>query len=123
MACLPCFKDNISCGNDLLIIAATLAPGIDIKWVLTTPQGAEYSAETITDNNGNFTIDVTALPEGLLNPYAGLFTLEVFEQDAYQCNQLTWNDSAYCTPYTCISFDIVNGNNVKNSLGCPCDLI
>ena len=22
-----------------------------------------------------------------------------------------------------ISFDIVNGNNVKNSLGCPCDLI
>ncbi len=85
--------------------------------------GAKYSGEVTTNENGNFTIPVSALPDGLLNPYAGIFTLTVQANDAYQCNSSTWNDSAYCDSYTCISFDVRNGDHVKNTLGCPCELI
>jgi hypothetical protein len=120
MACEPCYSDYISCGNETLLVAGTLPADSDYIWILTAPNGAKYSDEVTTDANGNFEIDVSTLPEGLLNPYAGLFTLEVVANDAYQCNEITWNDSAYCDSYTCISFDVRNGDHVKNTLGCPC---
>ena len=123
MACTKCFQDYISCGNETIIVTGTLTANTAYKWVLTTPQGAKYSADVTTDNNGNFTITVADLPDGLLNPYAGDFTLEVFDNTAYQCGPATWNDSAYCEPYTCIQFDVPNGDHIKNTLGCPCDLL
>lgn len=122
IACLPCFKDYISCGNDIITVVGTLTADADYKWILTN-KGAKYSGDVTTDSNGNFSITVADLPEGLLNPYAGEFTLTVVADDAYQCNSATWNDSAYCTAYDCINFEVVNGDHVKNTLGCPCDLL
>lgn len=121
--CTPCFKDYISCGNEQLFVTGSLEPDAAYVWILTTPMGAKYSGEVTTNENGNFVIPVSALPEGLLNPYAGEFTLTVRANDAYQCNSSTWNDSAYCDSYTCISFEVVNGDHVKNTLGCPCELL
>jgi hypothetical protein len=82
--------------------------------------GAKYSGYVTTDTSGFFLIDTSLFPNGLLNPYAGEFTLEVTGEDAYLCASSTWNDSAYCTPYKCINFDVKNGNAGKNILGCPC---
>ena len=121
--CIPCYKDYISCGLTQLHVIGRLVASSAYTWVLTTPQGAKYSAEITTDTAGAFTIDVAALPEGLLNPYAGIFTLTVKNNDAYDCNGSTWNDSAYCEKYDCISFEVVNGDEIKNTLGCPCELI
>jgi len=121
--CTPCFQDYISCGNDTILVAATLEASTAYKWILTAPSGAKYSGDVTTDTNGNFLIYTADLPNGLLNPYAGMFTLTVLADDAYQCTSVTWNDSAYCDSYSCISFEVVNGDHVKNTLGCPCELI
>lgn len=122
MACLPCFKDYISCGNEILQVNGSLEQSTSYIWNIEN-KGAKYSGEVTTDTSGKFTIDVTELPEGLLNPYAGTFELTVKANDAYGCSNQTWNDSAYCDPYDCIIFEVVNGTEVKNTLGCPCDLL
>lgn len=120
--CIPCYADFISCGNTQLFVIATLDADTAYKWVLTN-KGAKYSGDVTTDANGNFIIPVSELPDALLNPYAGPFVLTVLADDAYQCSTITWNDSAYCDSYTCIEFEVLNGNFVKNTLGCPCELI
>ncbi len=122
MACLPCLKDWISCGNDEIIVTGTLAANTAYIWQLEN-KGAKYSGDVTTDANGNFTILVSELPNGLLNPYAGIFELTVVADDAYQCTSSTWNDSAYCNSYDCINFEVVNGTAIKNTLGCPCELL
>lgn len=116
--CIPCYQDHISCGNETITVLGLLAADTEYKWILTN-KGAKYSGIVITDTDGSFIIDVSTLPDGLLNPYAGIFTLEVVTADDY-CIQGTWNDSAYCEPYTCISFEVINGTDVKNTLGCAC---
>lgn len=121
--CIPCYKDYISCGLETIYIIGRLTASAAFTWVLTTPQGAKYSGEVTTDTAGQFIILPANLPDGLLNPYAGTFTLTVYGNDAYDCNGSTWNDSAYCDAYDCISFEVVNGDQVKNTLGCPCELI
>lgn len=118
--CTRCYSDYISCGNDVLSVVSALEPNANYIWVITTSQGAKYSGAVTTDAQGHFEIDVTTLPEGLLNPYAGLFVLTVVAADAYQCNTETWNDLEGCDSYTCIEFDVVNGDQIKNTLGCPC---
>ena len=122
MACLPCFKDWISCGNTQLFITGTLAANTAYIWQLEN-KGAIYSGEVTTNVNGNFVVPISELPNGLLNQYAGPFQLSVVANDAYQCSSSTWNNSAYCTAYDCIIFEVVNGTAVKNTLGCPCELL
>lgn len=117
--CTPCYKDYISCGLDEIIVTGTLVADTAYKWIITN-KGAKFSADITTDANGNFIIDVSLLPPGFLNPYAGSFVLNVVANDAYQCSSATFNDSAYCTPYSCIEFEVSNGTHVKNTLGCPC---
>lgn len=120
--CTTCFKDWISCGNTVLLVAAILEADTAYIWVLEN-KGAKYSGEVTTNADGMFTITVADLPDALLNPYAGTFTLTVLANDAYQCSTEVWNDSAYCDSYTCIEFEVVNGTAVKNTLGCPCELM
>jgi len=125
MACLPCFKDYISCGNDTIAVVGNLTKSTLYTWVLTN-KGVKYSGEVTTDEiDGTFIIDVSSLPDGLLNPYAGTFELAVFigEGSGAICEPAKWNDSAYCDPYDCIVFEVVNGTAVKNTIGCPCDLL
>lgn len=115
--CTPCFSDWINCGIDQIFVYGTLIAETDYTWILTTPQDAKYTGTVTTDADGNFVLDASDLPDGLLNPYAGVFTLEA---QSGICTPATWNDSAYCESYTCISFDVRNGNALKNTLGCPC---
>lgn len=131
MACELCYNDYISCGNDTIHITGTLTANTDYWWIITTPSGSKYEGDETTDADGYFTIDISDtntnnIPPGLFNPYAGIFTLEVIlktDNDILKCNAACWNDSAYCDKYCCISFEVVNGNQVKNNIGCPCDLI
>lgn len=120
MACDKCFKDWISCGNTEIFIKGIL-PGlsVDYTWYLKN-KGAVYTAGFTTDNDGHFTIPVSELPDGLLNPYAGLFQLTVNLAGTTCTPDELWNDSAYCEPYDCIEFEVINGTGVKNTLGCDC---
>ena len=122
MACLPCFKDWISCGNDDIIVKGTLNPTTDYTWVLKN-KGAVYTGGFTTDAEGNFSIPVSELPNGLLNPYAGIFQLTVNLFGDSCTEDQVWNNSAYCDPYDCIQFEVVNGTSIKNTIGCPCELL
>jgi hypothetical protein len=115
MACTTCFKDWIHCGETSLQVNATLIPNTNYTWILTTSQGAKYTGSVTTDEDGHFVFEEPV--SGLFNPYQGIFTLEV---QTSNCNPATFNDSAYCEPYTCIEFEAVNGNGGKNVIGCPC---
>ncbi len=117
MACVICYKDYISCGLEGILINGTLLPDTDYTWIITSPSGAKYSGLVTTDENGQFVIDTSTFPDMMLNPYAGLFVLEV---QTSICEPAMWNDSAYCDPYTCIEFEARAGNHSKNSLGCEC---
>lgn len=120
--CIPCYKDFISCGVDTLHVIGRLAASTAYTWTITN-KGAKYSGTITTDTAGAFTIDVTDLPAALLNPYAGSFVLTVKGMGAYDCDNATWNDSAYCEPYNCIDFEVLNGTFTKNTLGCPCEIM
>ena len=122
MACTLCYKDWISCGNEQLFITGTLAASTAYIWILRNKESI-YSGSATTNVNGNFVIPVSELPLGLLNPYSGTFELSVVADDAYQCSTVIWNNSAYCTKYDCITFEVVNGTADKNTLGCPCELL
>ncbi len=115
MACTTCFKDWIGCNETVINVQGSLLPETDYTWLLTSPQGAKYLGTVTTDEDGFFVL-VEPLA-GLFNPYAGIFTLEV---QTANCTPSTWNDSAYCDPYTCIEFEVKNGNSGKNVIGCPC---
>lgn len=117
MACTTCYSDYISCGVETIEVKGTLLPDTDYTWILTSPTGAKYSGDVTTDADGKFELDVTSLPDDLLNPYAGIFTLQVQTAD---CSPASWNDSAYCDKYDCIQFVAVSGNYVKATLGCGC---
>lgn len=117
MACQTCYKDWISCGNEALVINGTLIPETEYTWILTHANGAKYLGSTTTDGDGYFVIPYSEFPAGFFNPYAGPFQLEV---QTGHCAPALWNDSAYCDSYTCIEFEVKNGNGDKNTIGCPC---
>jgi hypothetical protein len=115
MACTTCYKDWIHCGETSIEVLATLLPETNYTWILTSAQGAKYLGAVKTDADGHFLIEEPV--EGLFNPYAGFFTLEV---QTGNCSKDTFNNSAYCEPYSCIEFESINGNGGKNTIGCPC---
>lgn len=120
--CNPCYNDFISCGLTTLNVIGRLVANAPYTWTITN-KDRKYSGSITTNTAGGFTIPVSEFPEGLLNPYAGSFVLSVKNTDAYDCNGSTWNNSAYCTPYDCIEFEVLTGTFVKNTLGCPCEII
>lgn len=114
MSCERNFCDWIACGQDSIAVNATLQPSTQYTWFITAGNKAKYSGTVETDADGHFII--TGLPNGLLNPYAGVFILNV----GTGCNAAVFNDSAYCDPFDTISFEVVNGSTDKNTLGCEC---
>jgi hypothetical protein len=118
MSCTTCYKDWISCGVTTVQVRGKLLPNTSYTWVLTTPQGAKYTADITTNADGFF--EVVEPVAGLFNPYAGPFTLEVMED---YCAMVSWNSSAYCDSYSCIEFEVKSGDANKNTIGCPCELL
>jgi ABC-type branched-subunit amino acid transport system permease subunit len=101
-----------------LELTAGLTPDTEYYWVIQK-NNRIYQAKATTDGTGKLVIDCSTLPAGLLNAYAGFFTLEIRSGSDYlSIVNLTINTVAY----TCIlmSFVEVEGeagiNNVLNSV-------
>ena len=114
MDCSSIFEDYISNCQDVLSVFANLTPSVIYKWVITAPNGAEYSGELEAGADGSLQIDVTDLPPGLLNQYAGKFILQIFDSP-YQCRKVNFNMAG---SYDAIAFTVSPGTNPKTSLGC-----
>lgn len=113
------FKDYISNCQDYITVNVVLDPATEYKWVITDKFSKAYSGLFTTDADGHFDIPVTDLPEGLLNNYAGTFTLEVWTVEGVygetQCQKIPLPIAKY---YDSIQFEVHGGTNEKNNLGC-----
>jgi len=81
-------------------------------WKVTDKFGNEYTGEAESDGY-RLPIDISELPDGLLNKYAGQFLVEVFEDIARE-KRVPLLMSRY---YDGVTFDVRQTNGNKDGLG------
>ncbi len=111
MVCPPCYQDYISKCSTTLTINAGLTADTDYRYRITDKFGI-YEGDFSTDGEGLGIIDLSDLPEGLFNPHAGFFQLNVLSTEN-ELQTLSIDE----TDYTCIEFNVVEGNHTKTYLG------
>lgn len=84
MLCQKSLVTSIACCGTQLILKAGLANNTSYFWVITCKRtGIIYQRQVTTNNSGDLIIDLTALPDGLIHKYAGLFELRIKEGPNY----------------------------------------
>jgi hypothetical protein len=104
-ACATCFDAILQSCPEAIIIDAGLSPNTEYYWVIKSKTGKIYQRKVSTNSAGRLTIDASVLPNGLLNSYAGTFTLEIREgadylsvvpiaigEDEYECILISFSD-------------------------------
>ena len=109
MSCTTCYKDYISCGIDAIVLSTGVTEITDYSVVITTPTGAKYGKTYTSNIFGDVTIPFTDFPTGLFNPYSGPFLLNI---------DIGCDDFLFCDYYKYFQFEMVNGNQGKNTLIC-----
>ena len=109
MACSPVYKTYINCGVDDIVLSFGLTPAAVYNVAIETPTGSKYFFEKTVDAFGDITLPISDFPAALFNPYAGPFVVGIEEG----CDQLI-----LCDYYGYIQFEVLNGNQAKNTLTC-----
>ncbi len=114
MPCSTCFEITLqSCPATIELIGG-LDPSTEYFWVIRTKTGKVYQRKATTNGSGKLSIDTSMLPDGMLNPYAGSFQLEIREGGNYlNIVPLSLNDENY----TCVllSFAELEGDEGINT--------
>jgi hypothetical protein len=117
--CSNTFSDFLVRCPDSIKVNSYLDPTTEYKWVITDKFQKQHSGYSTTDADGHFEIPVDDLPDGLLNQYAGDFTLEIFATTGVygqeQCNKV---QIPIAKNYDSIVFHVKAGTSVKENLGC-----
>lgn len=113
--CSDAFYDYLVDCDETLRVNAVFIPTTQYTWVITDKFGNEYSGSVTTDADGQMDIEVADLPEGLLNPYSGTFTLRI------QDTECQWLPLKMMKVYDSVVFEVKGGTRSKNSLGCEVD--
>jgi hypothetical protein len=110
MSCSSCFEVFLKQCPATIEVTAGLTPSTDYFWVIQR-NNRVYQKKVTTDGTGKLVIDTTDLPDGLLNAYAGSFTLQIRDGANYP-NVVTLNT------YTCIlmTFTDTEGDAGTNNL-------
>lgn len=118
MSCSEVFRDFLArCPDRIrLHIIVPVLPYAGYSWIITDKFGSQYTGTLLQDDDGYF-IDIDDLPAGLLNEYAGTFTLEVLRNDQ-ECKPLPFLIAKY---HDKIEFHVEPGNRIKDNLGCEID--
>lgn len=82
----------------------------EYKVIIKHPNGATYSSTKTSDAFGDITIHVSEFPANMFNPYAGVFSVKI---DTGTCDPFL-----FCDEYRYIEFEVLNGNEEKNTLTC-----
>lgn len=78
VSCDTCFEVLIGDCLDDINLSLGLTPSTTFFFRLLDKWGAEYDFSQATDGSGDFTLDQSQLPDGLINQYAGEFWLETY---------------------------------------------
>ena len=114
--CPACYLAEIpNCANTINV-SAGLANGIyTVAFVDKFSNKHLVTAEAI---DGVLSIDVADLPPYLLNPYAGVFDIQVFEVGGCEALELTIDEVAY----TCIQIQVIQTTGGDNDVATiPCE--
>lgn len=115
MNCLDnSFHDYICKCADTILFNVNVDPGADYHYVITDKFGNKFSADITSDGDGQISIPVNQLPEGLFTQYSGTFSFELYM------------DNTLCTPvllnmkrkYREALFHVEPGNFEKSNVGC-----
>lgn len=115
MSCKCCFEDFIChCVpyDDVITINTALIPGQALSWVITDKFENEYQGDITVEDDGTVDIPIAALPDGLLNQFAGSFKIQLFDG----CKAIPF---PLAQNYDCIVIDVKGGSREKNTIGCP----
>ena len=109
MACANCYTDYISCGVESIVFNSGIEAVATYNVIIKTPQNATYRITTDSNAFGDITLPVNLYPEQLFNPYAGMFSLWI---------ENGCEDHLFCDYYKYLQFEILSGNDGKNTLTC-----
>lgn len=109
MSCSNCYKDYINCGVTEIVISTDVAAATEYNVIITAPSGAKYKRVVTSDVFGDITIPLNTFPTNLFNPYAGAFTIHI---------DIGCDDLLFCDYYKYFQFEVVNGDEGKNTLSC-----
>lgn len=115
--CNICFTDYLIQCSEVINVFAKLTANTVYQWVIEDKFSRQYAGTFETDADGFWQIPVADLPEGLLNEYAGSFTLKVYD-DPYGINCNEPVSFTVAQTFDCITFNVRAGNREKNNLGC-----
>lgn len=114
--CNTCFEDYVcKCipYNDVLTIN-TFVPAGTYTFLITDKFGNKYTGDATRNADGTLEIAIAHLPDGLINPFSGQFTIQIFDNET--CNSPV--PLPLVRNYDCITIEAVGGNSDKSNIGC-----
>jgi hypothetical protein len=111
--CDTCYEAKIDSCAETIMLDAGLEPSTDYIVIIKDKFNSTFKLAVTSGVDGKLEFNTSALPVGLLNPFAGAFTLTV--QLAEEC---TDTELTLCeTQYTCVAItvnDVVQGDRLAN---------
>lgn len=117
MSCETCFTDYICACGDSVVINTRLTPGVTYYWQVEDKFQKSYTGSVVAESDGRLIIQLSDLPAGLFNEYAGDFTLSF--SDSISCGTIA---IPLAKNYDCIRLEVKGGTHTKDTIGCdvPC---
>ena len=93
--CPTCFEITLNECADFIVIEGGFIVFEDYVIIITDKFGHEYRLNLTAGYDGELTIDVTDLPDGLFTAYSGVFTVKVYESDGCTPADITICEEVY----------------------------
>lgn len=93
--CPTCFEITLNECADFIVIEGGFIVFEDYVIIITDKFGHEYRLNLTAGYDGELTIDVTDLPDGLFTAYSGVFTVKVYESDGCTPATITFCEEVY----------------------------
>lgn len=115
MSCSQTFQVELAECCSSIVVDAGLLPNVGYSFLIKDKYNTEYYEYVVTDANGNFVIDCSIFPDGMLNRFMGYLTLEVFQYFPYYYNDGLPCDLTFCnTIYDSVTISFVERHTTKN---------
>lgn len=93
--CPTCFEITLNECADFIVIEGGFIVFEDYVIIITDKFGHEYRLNLTAGYDGELTIDVTDLPDGLFTAYSGVFAVKIYESDGCTPATITFCEDVY----------------------------
>jgi len=101
-----CYEASVKSCSTELVLKANLTASTSYFWLLENKFGKLYQRQVDTNEDGDLTIDLSILPDGAANEFAGHYLLSLRAGDDYlQKVPMTFGEDS--TEYECVMFNFI----------------